>query len=275
MKRFKIIGPLMTLAFLFLSFYSVIANGGGNTVFLPIIISSSENPTQEPTEEPTQEPTEEPTQEPTEEPTPEPTETPPPGPTPEPETVYILPNHTHYSEENRLHIVGEVENASTYNLRNVRITANFFNSSGQFLETSFTYTYLNFLPAGEKTCFHLFLDIPVGWDTYEFELSYWADGEALPNLSLSNLSSVYNPIPDLRWYEITGEVTNDEAVSVNNVGLAGTLYNASNDVVGCSFTYIEPSDLAPGQTREFSLTFQGRDYADVTHDRLQASGDKQ
>jgi hypothetical protein len=261
MKRFKIIGPIILLAFLFLSFYDVIAQEGDTNVFLPLFLNSGGEPTPEPTDEPTPEPTE------------GPPPGPPPEPTPDPTSVNILPNHTYYSEENRFHIVGEVENTSTYNLRYVVITANIFNSSGQLLDTTYTLTYLDILEADEKTCFHLIVDYPEGWDYYEFELSYWADGDTLPDLSVTNLSPEYNS--DNGWYDITGDVTNNEGVSVENVGLTGTLYDASNDVVGCSFANTEPSDLDPSQTRSFYLTFLGRDYHDVTDYRIQADADIQ
>ena len=63
MKKFKLV-PLLFMAILFFSSYTVIAKRSSYQVFLPLIKGDGDAPTQEPTEEPTEEPTPEPTEEP-------------------------------------------------------------------------------------------------------------------------------------------------------------------------------------------------------------------
>lgn len=192
---------------------------------------------------------------------------PPPG-------VRVLNNHFAYVDTiDYLHIVGEVQNNTANHLRFVKITANIFNSNGQLLDTDFTYTYLDNLPAGDKTCFHILLEEPAGWSYYEFEApTYWTDGEPLPNLAIFNDSGSYNST--FGWYEIIGQVRNDHGTRVEYVSPVGTVYNASG-VVGCDFTYVNSTHLDPGRTSSFEMTFSGRDYANVTSYRLQVDGNPQ
>ena len=204
-----------------------------------------------------------------------PTNTPTPTPTTVPSGVHILSNYSFYVDSiDYLHIVGEVQNNTANHLRFVKITANIFSGGGQLLATDFTYIYLDNLPAGDRTCFHILLEEPAGWSYYEFEApTYWTDGEPLPNLTVLNDSGSYNST--FGWYEIIGQVRNDHGTRVEYVSSVGTVYNASGVVVGCDFTYVNSTHLDPGQTSSFEMTFSGRDYADVTSYRLQVDGNPQ
>jgi len=204
-----------------------------------------------------------------------PTNTPTPTATTIAAGVDILPNHSSYVDSiDYLHIVGKVRNNTADHLRFVKITANIFNSSGQLLDTGFTYTYLDNLPAGEKTCFCMLLKEPAGWSYYEFEApTYWTDGELLPNLTIFNDSGSYDST--FGWYSIIGQVRNDHGTRVEYVSPVGAVYNDSGVVVGCHFTYVNSTHLDPGQTSSFEMTFSGRDYADVDSYRLQVDGNPQ
>jgi C1A family cysteine protease len=206
-----------------------------------------------------------------------PTSTPTATPTSTPPTtgVYVRPNHSFYIDIfGYLNIVGEVENNTAHHLWSVGITANVFNSSGKLLDNGFNYIYLDNLPTGDKTCFCISLEEPTNWSYYEFEPpSYWTDGEPLPNLTVLNDSGYYDPF----WggYEIIGQVRNDHGARVEDIFLVGTLYNASNIVMDCDFTYIDAIYLDPGQASPFEMTFFWRDYANVTSYRLQVDGSPQ
>jgi hypothetical protein len=208
-------------------------------------------------------------------PTPTPTKTPIPTPTATqiPPGVYVLPNHSHYETIiDYLHIVGEVWNNTNDNLTFLKISANFFNSSNQLVDTDFTYTYLDTLPAGDKTCFSISLPEPSNWDYYEFEYpSFHTDGSPLPNLTILNDSGSINDT--FGWYEIIGQVRNDHGSRVEFVSPVGTLYDSSGTVMDCGFTYVNNTDLEAGQISSFKMTFSGmNNYLNVTLYRLQIDG---
>lgn len=189
--------------------------------------------------------------------------------------MQILSNYSHYVDSiDYLHIVGEVYNDTSNYLRFVKITANVFDSSGQLLDTDFSYTYLDSLPPDDKTCFHILMSEPDGWAYYEFEdPTYWTDGAPLPNLTIVNDSSSYDP--NYGWYEILGQVRNDHGARVEYVSPVGTVYNSSSTVIGCDFTFVNSTHLEPGQISSFEMLFTGRDYGDGSSYRLQVDGNPQ
>jgi hypothetical protein len=204
-----------------------------------------------------------------------PTITPTPTETPMPREVRILSNSSSYVDSiDYLHIVGEIQNDTDDNLRFVRVDVNIFDDQGTLLDTDFTYTYLDNLPANETTCFHVLLPLPTGWAYYEFEEpSYWTDGDLSPDLVIFNDSGSYNST--FGWYEIIGQVRNDEASLVEYVSPVGTLYDSSGTVIGCNFTFVNSTDLNPGQISSFKMTFTGRNYSDVDSYKLQVDGNLQ
>lgn len=205
--------------------------------------------------------------------TPTATSQPTPGPTQPPGGVFVLDNSTSYVDSiDYLHIVGEIVNNTNDDLEFVRVRANLFDQSNTLVDTEFTYTYVDSLPSGERTCFEItFLGNPAGWTRYEFEApTYWTTGSPFPPLTLLNDSGSYDPT--FGWYEVIGQVRNDAAVTIEFVQPVGTLYNNQGDVIGCDFTYVDGTDMLPGQTSAFELTFLGRDYADAVSYRIQIDG---
>lgn len=199
---------------------------------------------------------------------------PPPTSTPTPSGVYVLPNHSYYTKHDHLRIIGEVQNGTSYHLRFVSVAVSIFNSAGQLLDTDYTYTYLDNLAPGEKTCFKIWLDEPSNWSYYRFESpDYWTDGDPRPHLTLFNVTGSYDPTYD--DYKILGQVRNDYGSEVRFVSPVGTLYNTAGTVIDCDYTYPNTYHLGPGQTSSFKMWFSSRGYADVTSYRLQVDGDPQ
>jgi hypothetical protein len=201
-----------------------------------------------------------------------PTATNTPTPTIIPGGVIVLSNHSSFASSNDiLHIVGEVQNNTKYTLRNIKITADFYNKSNQFLESHSELTFMNDLPPGGKTCFNIALDEPEGWTYYRFgPVTYLTDGEPLPDLNLLNVSGAYSP--QYQYYRIAGRVRNDENVTVYEVRTIGTVYNVTGKVLGCNFHQVLGS-LEPDESSLFEIYFLDRDYVDVATYRVQADGD--
>ena len=147
-----------------------------------------------------------------------------------------------------------------------------YNSGGQLIDTDYTYIYLESVPPGDRTCFHIWLD-PLDWAYYEFEApTYFSDADPLPNLAIIGDHGVYDP--SAGGYDIFGEVRNDHGTRVEYVSVVGTLYNASGKTVGCWWEYVSGTHLDPGQSSPFDIEFgsYNRDYVDVTSHRVHADG---
>jgi hypothetical protein len=188
--------------------------------------------------------------------------------------VRILQNHFDFVGQlfGDLHIVGEVHNGLAEPVRQVKVAVVVYNSQGVIVDTEFDHIDLETLPAGEKTCFHIWFDgVPTDWAYYEFEEpTYSLGGQALP-LAIINDYGLH----DNGAYEILGQVRNDHATTVTNVEVVGTLYRADDVVVGCTLHYPNATTLAPGQLSAFKVRTTLRDYSDVVAYRLQADGDPQ
>ena len=224
-------------------------------------------PTHTPTITATRTPTSTPTRTPTSAPTRTPTST--ATATNQPSGVFVLSNHSYYVDSiDYLHVVGEVQNNSNKNIRFVQVTAAFYNANGQLVDTEFTFTLLNTLPPGDKTCFNLSLPEPTNWANYEFApVEYWDDAAPPLDLTITNDNGDYDNT--FGWYEITGQVTNNESQRVEYVSPVGTVYNQAGTVLGFALTYVDSTHLNPDQKSSFDMLFVGRDFKGVRSYRLQ------
>jgi hypothetical protein len=211
---------------------------------------------------------------PTTAPTVAPTATATAQPTSEPSGVFIRTNHSSYTNSiGSLHIVGEVQNNTNKAIEFVKISANLFNGT-QLVATDFTYTSLNVVRSHERTCFDVLITNPPAYTSYVFEAPTYTSTSA-PNLALTPIG-VSTSIDSSGDYHILGQVRNDMTVQVKFVQEVGTLYNAAGTALACDFTYVNSTDLAPGQTSAFDMAFFGRSsYADVATYHLQLDGQPQ
>jgi hypothetical protein len=200
--------------------------------------------------------------------------TPVASPTPLPDGIHVLTNHSAYEDHvDYLHIVGEVFNNTDANLPYVRISAHVLDTELHLVADAFAYTYLEPLPAGETTCFHISLEAPSDWALYTLKVErpeYSTVADRLPNLVLIEHSGTYDP--DFGWYEITGRVRNEDWRTVDYVAPVSTLYNIAGEVVGCKFSYVDTLSLSPGTSSAFDIIYVGRDYLDVESYRIQVDG---
>jgi len=190
---------------------------------------------------------------------------------PTPGKVSISNDFAYVSSIDTLHVVGEVYNGTSKTLRFLKITANLYDIHGMLIDVDFTFSALDNIPPSDKTCFEIIFLEPAGWSSYEFEpVTYYEDGSAVTGLTALNVSGSYES--SFGWYEILGEIRNDNTNPVNYVSPIATLYNASGNVIGCDFTFVNSTHLAPAQKSSFEITSSGRDYSDVSNYRVQVDG---
>jgi hypothetical protein len=199
-------------------------------------------------------------------PEPSPTSPPPPG------GAHVLDNFTYFEDESgELHIFGEVQNNTGLHLEIVEVTVDLLDSQGSITGSEFTYVWINNLPAGDKSCFHLSYPNPPPWAVFEFrELEYYSGGRPLPRMLVYDDHGSYDPLD--HYYTITGMVLNDNGTRLEWVDIYGTLYNRENKVIGCDFNYINNDHLDPNQVSAFELFFDIGELSSVASYRLQVDG---
>ncbi|MCG8348666.1 MAG: FxLYD domain-containing protein [Chloroflexales bacterium] len=195
-----------------------------------------------------------------------------PPPPPPPNTVAILPTHTWYvNTSGTLHIVGEIQNTTAQTVRYVRIPVNLFDTAGTLVDTDFTYTTRSVIPTGEKACFDIIVFDPPAWATYQFEpVSFTPTDDPAPRLT----AIVASAGPDRTdSYRMLGQVRNDDVRRSTYVQPIITLYDAAGMVFDCDFTFVQSTNLDPGQTSAFELNFLSRTtYINVATHRVAVDG---
>jgi hypothetical protein len=192
---------------------------------------------------------------------------------PPPYGVEILNNSSSFADMyGVLHVPGEIINNTNHYLRDVTITADFYDQNNQFIVSTATNPILSSIPPYDRTCFRLDLGEPANWSYYKFQApGYATDGAPLPALSLINSQGSYDST--YHTYDISGQIRNDSGSIVPTISPIGTLYDANNTVIDCDYVIVDGSGLLPGQTTGFTLSFFWRgDYSNVRSYRLQIDG---
>ena len=237
-------------------------------------------PTQTVTSTPTATPTN------TRTPTITPTNTPTPSVTPSSSSIYIpmvnkpfdpgvqvLPASFYYVSHETMYVIGEVFNNTSDSLSLVEVAVNFYNANGQLVGTDSAYMWPIDLPARERGCFRIALDVPSEWSYYQFEAPTYSVSDTSSGLILFDDSGSYNA--STGDYRLIGQVRNDGDQLSMSVYVGGTLYNADRIPIGCERANVNSGDLDPGETSAFTIKFLGyyRDYSDVVRYRLRVAGD--
>jgi hypothetical protein len=183
--------------------------------------------------------------------------------------VQVLHNSFYFESDKKIYIIGEVINNTNNSVTSVKVVVNFFDVNGHLVGTNYTYMWPLDLPAWEKGCFSISMQVPANWNYYQFEEPTYSISNTSTNLTIFDVSGLYNQ--ENGSYQIIGQVRNDGNQYPTSVGVSGTLYNAAAVPVGCS--HDPKAGLNPGQVSSFLIYFWWRDYVDVTNYRLRVAGD--
>jgi len=154
-----------------------------------------------------------------------------------------------------LHIFGEVENIGSQTYEYVKITGTFYDGGHVVIASEYTFTKLDQVILGQKSPFDLFImNEATSAEVASYSLSLTADitNAKPPGLQILSHSS---SIDELGYLEIVGEVRNVRIGSASYVEVIGTFYDQNGTVIGCDYTFTDPSDLSGGQTAPFKMTF--------------------
>lgn len=252
---FALVITLVAIAYVFLADPTLASDGEGNTYIPNVQSHNGTGPTPKPTVQPTAT-------------TPQPTATTDPGGN----SVRILPRWTQYEDSlGHVHIIGEVENATSERIQFVKVTANLYDGSNALVGTPSMFTSLKILAPGETTCFDFRLTEPPKFTSLDFEEpSYLPATDSRPALTILDHNGSVNSI--FGWYDVIGHIRNDETVSLKFVKLVATFYDKDMAPLDCDLTYIDEDVLNPGATSEFEMYAPGSVASNITSYKLQTDG---
>ena len=154
-----------------------------------------------------------------------------------------------------LHIFGEVQNIGTQTVKYVEIVGTFYNAGHVVIESEYTFTLLDQLEPGQKSPFDLFImNAITSAEVAEYRLTVSGDATIAKPHGLQILSHS-GSVDELGYLEIVGEIQNLRSGSASYVEVIGTFYDQNDTVIGCDYTFTDPSDLAGGETAPFKITF--------------------
>jgi hypothetical protein len=159
-----------------------------------------------------------------------------------------------------LHIVGEIHNTGFANVQLVEVTANVFNAANQIVAIGSRFASLRVIRPDQRTCFHISMPQPSSWAYYQFEWTNFTGGADSAVLTPLNVSFGFNSFGEP---EISGQIRNDGNVRANSVHVVGTLYSVNQTVIGCDATFVSSTNLDPGQTSSFVISFYPHTYPPI------------
>ncbi|MCW4016042.1 MAG: FxLYD domain-containing protein [Candidatus Bathyarchaeota archaeon] len=168
--------------------------------------------------------------------------------------VQIVSHSSFYNSLDTLYVVGELENTGDVATEFTKVTATFYGSDNQVIDTSIGYSTLDVLLPGRKSPFAVMLLQDDGaMDVYNYTLSVsWQEYDEDKPIGLEILSSEES-VDVLDCLHITGEIKNTADSNANSVMVCATFYDSTGTVVGRSWEYADPSDMAPNQTGTFDV----------------------
>jgi hypothetical protein len=177
----------------------------------------------------------------------------PPSPTPVEETVKIL-SHDGYVDYlyGCFKVVGEVQNDLQSNIEHVKVTATFYDSRYNVIDTVSPTTEIRILQPGQKSPFEILCSGKTNKpSSYKLSVSYSeTEDEPFEGLEILRHSS---ETTKQGFHKIVGEVKNNGMADAEFVDVIVTYYDISDDVIGTACCYISPRNIASGATASFEI----------------------
>ncbi|MEM2337894.1 MAG: FxLYD domain-containing protein [Candidatus Bathyarchaeia archaeon] len=169
------------------------------------------------------------------------------------DTVVVLPNHTGwYDAIGYYRVSGEVENSGNNAVKDVWITVNFYDSSGNMIGTAYNHAYLHVLLPGRKSPFEVLLTTAAASRVHHYSLNVVAtDTDPVPEgLEILSSSSHIEISGDL---VVTGSIKNIAQNTAHSVKVIAAFYNATGYVVATSYAYLSSQDLGSNEIESFQM----------------------
>jgi hypothetical protein len=162
----------------------------------------------------------------------------------------IILSHKSYQEGDYYTIIGEVQNTSNEPMEFVKIVATLYDGNGQVVNSNYSYSILDSIPAGGKSPFEISTNDWQGTKSYKLQVQGEAGDTETTHLTIPSHQSYI----DGDYYTIIGEVENTSDQPMEFVKVVATLYDDAGKVVGTTSTYTLLDAILAGGKSPFELS---------------------
>jgi len=147
-------------------------------------------------------------------------------------------------------VAGEIENGTNKPVYSVKVIGKFYDDSGVFLATEYTYALLTRTSPGQRVPFRLYLNnAPVGITHVDLTLS----ASASSFLVYYDVAVLSQQARDNSGVEVFGEVQNVAPKTLQNAKIAVTFYDGAGNVFNTDWGYATISPLPSGATSTYQV----------------------
>jgi hypothetical protein len=184
--------------------------------------------------------------------------------------VVILDNHSSYiALSGALHVVGEVNNTGTTNVKDIVIKVTFFDIDNRAIASSSSSALQSILLPGMRSPFDVTLtgsSVVQQVDRYELEVSY-SETDIILNRTLLVQSYNYSSIMTGSFH-VVAEIKNNSTKISNATNAIATCYDSNGTVVAAEQSTLK--NLNPGQTVSFDMAIDQSQSTKVTRYEVSA-----
>ena len=164
--------------------------------------------------------------------------------------VYIENDHQYVSDDDTIHIVGEIINDTNTPLNQVTVSAIIY-SGENIIHKEKADTLTNLIMPGMKAVFDLQITENIGTiDNYLLDIDYKVTYPKNQVIEITSSEMKYGPSQNLI---IQGTVANHGDATANMINVIATLYDKDGNIVGVSKTNTEPDYLRANDESVFVI----------------------
>jgi len=178
------------------------------------------------------------------------------------EQVIINDNHSSYiSSTGVFHVVGEIVNNLGKPVKNIQITAKFYDSNNNTIKTVSTYSMLNIILPGEKSPFEILLSDPKKVNEINNYSLTVSDYDKSMDVLQHNLRIISHEhyISPAGYFNTHGKILNEGPSKCTFTVVTAIFYGENGKIVGTARGYTDPSTIISGKEAQFILVLRDED----------------
>jgi len=166
--------------------------------------------------------------------------------------VVFLSDSAYCDINGYLHVIGEVRNDTTGNVKQIKISVSLLGTGGNITATRANLSYLSLLEPQQHSPFDvIFQEVSDEIPNYQMGLS-WQTTDEIPKTRMQ-IQQTSTHIDEDGYYWVNGEVQNIGSQSSDLIAIIGTFYDNAGKVIAVASGFPDTVLLAPGDSSSFVL----------------------